>query len=338
MNVYELQEPPEDDYSHIDAHIRNMRRHYDLGITDESAFHQHLAAMYALKKDVFLTRYHADRVLTLNDRTQVSGAYLSMGRILAFEKDLPAAVEAYKNALAIDADYDFALEEVAWCLLELKQYEEALFYFDQALIECSHLYNLWEGKGLTLAYMERYPEAIECFVRAIKEDTHGYNHHVYHHYAGLSYQNSGDNYRAMHHYTQALMLRPDFGEVLNNIGALHFNDDDELYDVQAAIEHFKRVEAIAEERNLGPLKTLVYTNFSRIYNAIGLMDLHEEYKEKMLSSVGFTPDLMAFLNNPEAFLGDDDEFDEDEDGEDENGEDEKDIDDNEEDDGQDVEK
>ncbi len=52
-------------------------------------------------------------------------------------------------------------------LLENNNYEEALSYFDQALILESNDPDLWNKKGVALRSLGRYDEAIECFNRSL---------------------------------------------------------------------------------------------------------------------------------------------------------------------------
>ena len=52
-------------------------------------------------------------------------------------------------------------------LLEAGNYEEALSYFDQAIIIQSNNPDLWNKKGVTLRSLGRYDEAIECFNKSL---------------------------------------------------------------------------------------------------------------------------------------------------------------------------
>jgi len=54
--------------------------------------------------------------------------------------------------------------------LEAGQFEEALGFFDQALLLNQNDPELWNHKGVTLRSMGRYNEAIECFNKSLELD------------------------------------------------------------------------------------------------------------------------------------------------------------------------
>jgi tetratricopeptide (TPR) repeat protein len=313
MTLYDLQEAPCGFDAHFDEMLVTCRRQYDQGTTPYDRFHQQMALMYSLKKDAFLTRYHAALLPPTAEVHLQSDVLTSLARMLVYEKDLPGAIELYKQSIALepDNDPDTAHEELAYCLVAARRFEEALPYIDQWLAENPDWYEMWLNKGRSLGELGRYPEALEAFTRGLEEDKQPYQHDVFHYMIGYMHQQMNDNYRAMHHYTKALEIRPNFPEVFNNIASVHYNDDDDLYDVQEAIKQLKHAENLADTQDIGELKTLVYINLSRIYSRIGEFDLHEEYKAKMFTTLGFTPDLLAYLENPGDLDGDDDDDDDD---------------------------
>jgi Flp pilus assembly protein TadD len=54
--------------------------------------------------------------------------------------------------------------------LEAGKFEEALGFFDQALLLNQNDPELWNHKGVTLRSMGRYDEAIECFNKSLELD------------------------------------------------------------------------------------------------------------------------------------------------------------------------
>jgi len=54
--------------------------------------------------------------------------------------------------------------------LEAGKFEEALGFFDQALLLNQNDPELWNHKGITLRSMGRYNEAIECFNKSLELD------------------------------------------------------------------------------------------------------------------------------------------------------------------------
>ncbi|QUC65311.1 tetratricopeptide repeat protein [Nitrosopumilus sp. K4] len=55
-------------------------------------------------------------------------------------------------------------------LLEEGNFEDALGYFDQALLLNQNDPELWNLKGVTLRSIGRYEEALECFNKSLEID------------------------------------------------------------------------------------------------------------------------------------------------------------------------
>jgi tetratricopeptide (TPR) repeat protein len=188
--------------------------------------------------------------------------------LLWIEEDDYVETEVYERlANAYDEKRDY-----------LKSYE----YFEKAAQNVNDETSwLWNNAGRALALAGRQDEAMFYFqmVLKIKPDSE-----FAHYYMGQSYQTKGDVYRALHHYTEALKIRPDFSEVHNNMAALSFEEES---DIPAAIKHLEQ----ALESNPPPhMLTLLYTNLSRLYHKIADYDKHEYYKGKLLESIGFDVD------------------------------------------------
>jgi tetratricopeptide (TPR) repeat protein len=316
MTLYELQEPPEDEYPFFDETLRTLRRQYDNGSTPPDQFHSQATLVYSWRKDPYLTRVHAKRVPETTNPHWVAEAKVAVARILVFEKNIPEAIETYQQALQSEADHEVAHEELAHCLVNVGRYEESLTHFDCALESFDNdNEDLWEGKGKALAELRRFEDAIDCFKKAIEYCRHVSSHCVFHNNIGQCYHSLEDNYRALSHYRQALDIKPDYAEAIQNMGAVYFNDNEDLYDVQVAIDHLKRAEAIAESKGNSQLLTLVYRNLGTLYQRVAEFELAEEYKAKMMDSIGFSADLLGFLEqfDPEGLMDEDeDEFGDDE--------------------------
>jgi len=55
-------------------------------------------------------------------------------------------------------------------LLEDTKFEEALSYFEQALLLDQNNADLWNHKGIALRSIGRYDEALECFNKSLEID------------------------------------------------------------------------------------------------------------------------------------------------------------------------
>jgi len=62
------------------------------------------------------------------------------------------------------------LVEKAKTLLENNKFEEALGFFEQALLMNQNDPELWNHKGVALRSMGRYNEALECFNKSLELD------------------------------------------------------------------------------------------------------------------------------------------------------------------------
>ncbi len=62
------------------------------------------------------------------------------------------------------------LVEKAKTLLENNKFEEALGFFEQALLMNQNDPELWNHKGVALRSMGRYTEALECFNKSLELD------------------------------------------------------------------------------------------------------------------------------------------------------------------------
>jgi len=62
------------------------------------------------------------------------------------------------------------LVEKAKILLENNKFEDALGFFEQALLMNQNDPELWNHKGVALRSMGRYDEALECFNKSLELD------------------------------------------------------------------------------------------------------------------------------------------------------------------------
>jgi Flp pilus assembly protein TadD len=60
--------------------------------------------------------------------------------------------------------------EKAKILLEENKFEDALGFFEQALLMNQNDPELWNHKGVALRSMGRYDEALECFNKSLELD------------------------------------------------------------------------------------------------------------------------------------------------------------------------
>jgi tetratricopeptide (TPR) repeat protein len=144
--------------------------------------------------------------------------------------------------------------------------------------QCNESAWLWcnTGRALALAGKEDKAKIFFEFVLQI-DPAYAYAHYM----IGQIFQNKGDSYRALHHYTEALKTQPKFPEVYNNLGSLSFNEDG---DIKAAISYMEQALTMNPGKQL---LTALYINLVRLNKQISEYDRQEYYQAKVLQSVGF---------------------------------------------------
>ncbi len=78
--------------------------------------------------------------------------------------------KTYKQRSNANMDQIKDLVEKAKTLLENNKFEEALGFFEQALLMNQNDPELWNHKGVALRSMGRYDEALECFNKSLELD------------------------------------------------------------------------------------------------------------------------------------------------------------------------
>ena len=137
---------------------------------------------------------------------------------------------------------------------------------------------LWSNAGRALALADQVDEAMFYFKMALKINP---ENEMAHYYMGQSYQNKEDVYRALHHYTEALKLKPDFPEVYNNLAAISYHENS---NISEAISNLEKALQASPDKNL---LTRLYINLVRLYKSIADYEREEYYKDKMMEALGF---------------------------------------------------
>lgn len=231
------------------------------GETDPHIAYAYYNKGYAL----FLLKKYEDAVQCFEDATKVKPTYAdawigkgvctylylhNKNKIMPFtelmniNKYFDEAISSY----AIDRDDNQSDQEnlayifynKAIVLKQLGRYEQAVEYFDQAIISKQQFfYEPWYSKGIILNYLKRYNEAIDCFDQAIE------------HYNELLSQDADENVKFDLHVAR--------GQAKYNIG-----------DSTGALKDFK---AVGDENLIDRRKSQKYNNIGIYYHQDG------EYKK-----------------------------------------------------------
>lgn len=229
--------------------------------------------------------------------------YLDLAKAYIALNDNENAIRYYEHYSKLkneDMDTD-EYQEIAELYEKAKDFKNSAKYHEKAAIwESRFAADDWQMTGRALALDGQIDEAMFNFKVALKIEP---NDAFSHYFMGRCYQDKKDKYLALHHYTQALKIDPDFAAVYLNIGALEFNEEG---DIKAAIECFEK--AIDLDTN-GELLLTLYGNLQKLNEKILNFDQAEYYRRKILELAGFSDELLDLLDNfrEEGFDDDDDE-------------------------------
>ena len=280
-----MQETPDGPWPAMEEMITTMTRQYKNGITEEIQYHSQMALLYSNLKNVEECRMHAALVPDTANDFDKENVYMSLARMLIYEKKLGEAIVYYEKCLEISPGNETALDEIAWCCYHEKRFTEAEKWFRQAVASDDlDIETIWEGFGLTLSALKKYEEAIPCFSRALELQEDDLNINFYEFMIGLCYANEKDFYRALSHYTKSLDADPGYAHSLTNIATLYYDHES---DIQTAITYLKKAEEICEAKeDMRTLQT-IYINLVRLYKQLAEYDLQESYNIKLLTILGF---------------------------------------------------
>jgi tetratricopeptide (TPR) repeat protein/tRNA A-37 threonylcarbamoyl transferase component Bud32 len=130
-------------------------------------------------------------------------AHNNLGVALFKCRDLPAAVEAFKKALAIDDQAAVTWSNLGGCYSALKKLPDAVAAQKKA-IELEPTNATWRfNLGSTYLENERLPEAVEAFSKAVELDA---KHTGAHNNLGTAYYKQGKYAEALPHLKTAVLL------------------------------------------------------------------------------------------------------------------------------------
>lgn len=276
--------------------------------------HQILVYMFTKDPDEII-RY-AFELLEVDKEMEYSDEiYFAMARAYTDKNELNQAIECYRKIIAIDPASEEVIMNLAALYEKQKDIDAALSVYDyldnekidggkedmyrfkgtlyynrkewNKALDCyqkahelsTDSSDVWiiESLGETYWQMKNYKESSAWFKKSLEINPQSSNAHYG---LGLCYQNTDDPYRAMHHYFEAIKIKPDFTEAYNNIATISINEEGDL---KKGIEILNK--ALENNTNKESL-TLIYQNLSRIYHRTCEYDLAEYYKKEFIKSVG----------------------------------------------------
>jgi tetratricopeptide (TPR) repeat protein len=241
--------------------------------------------------------------------------YLILARTYADKKDSNQAIEYYRKTIATNPTIEEAIMELADLYVKQLDIDAALSvydYLDNETIRDGRV-NMYRFKGTLYYNRKEWNKALDCyrraydiaaenpdgwiiesigetywqkknykessiwFKKALEKNPQSWNAHYG---MGLCYHHTDDSYRALHHYFEAIKIKPDFTDAYNNIAAITINDEG---DIKQGIDMLKKaLENNKDKKSLSQ----IYQNLSSVYNKIYEYDLADYYKTEFLKSVG----------------------------------------------------
>jgi protein O-GlcNAc transferase len=190
-------------------------------------------------------------------------------------------------------DYADAFLNKGATLKELKRYEEAIAFSEQALLINPNLAEAWSNKGVALHELKRYDEAIAHYDKALtlKPDyAEGWGH------KGNTLHELKRYDEAIAHYDKALSLKPDYAEGWSNKG----NALNELNRYDEAIAHYDK--ALSLKPNIDWVCGDLVHGKMKICSWFNLVDDFKNISKKVLAKERDTSPFTLLAVNDDALL------------------------------------
>ncbi|MBF2093395.1 MAG: tetratricopeptide repeat protein [Synechococcales cyanobacterium K44_A2020_017] len=164
---------------------------------------------------LMVAQKQAKRLIHPDHPSFSSDLFWSIGSDLHQLREYEEAIAAYDQALDIKPDDHEVLNNKGIALRQLGRYEEAIAFYDQALAIKPDDHKALHNKGYALGNLGRYEEAIAFYDQAldIKPD----NHKVLYN-KGVALDELGRYEEAIAAYDQSLKIKPNDHEVLSSKG------------------------------------------------------------------------------------------------------------------------
>jgi tetratricopeptide (TPR) repeat protein len=161
-------------------------------------------------KKIFLLMMLAGMAGAMNAQTTAQ-EWFNKGKSLKSDEKYKDAVEAFKKAVALKANYGEALHQLGWCYNELEMYNEALdaLQKEEAAKPDDKAAN-WQEMGYAYKGLKKYDDAILYFNKAIADDP---EYALPYKERGYAYYKKQDYSKALDDFNKYASLKDDISDV-----------------------------------------------------------------------------------------------------------------------------
>ncbi|WP_414623086.1 tetratricopeptide repeat protein [Calothrix sp. CCY 0018] len=225
----------------------------------------------------FAERYQlADEALEAVQNLSLTASYwFGRGDKLIELKDYQEAITAYDQAININPNYSRAWYHRGIALRQLKKYEKAIASYDQVIKIKPDDYQAWYSRGLVLDELDRNQEAISSFDRAIEIKP---DYHQAWYYRGLVFNNSGKYDDAFQSFDRAVQITPNYQQAWISRGAA-LNKLEKFYDAITSFDKAIQIRQASSEAWNG--RGWALKNLERNEEAIAAFDKAIQIKQDM---------------------------------------------------------
>lgn len=155
-------------------------------------------------------------VVVLISISNAGWLYQKNGNLLLKDKNYSAAIIAYMKALNENpGSSSTVFKNIAYAYYKLKNYDQALLYYEKALVIAPTDSRLWRDKGITLYRLERLEDAITAYQQSVKHNPENASAWTD---LALTLEKYGDRTGAENAYNRVLALDPDNKKAQNFLG------------------------------------------------------------------------------------------------------------------------
>lgn len=166
------------------------------------------------------------------DLKDLAQQYIQKAEQCKQENNIDAALQHYRNALALTPDDFIMTFNMANELYNQGHHEEAIEYYDRAAHLNPRVEQIYFNRGVVLTQMNKHEEAANSFMQALNTKPNYIKAYVH---AGHAFEQCNKHDEAISVYQKGIQLDPDNAHMHHRLGLLHKSKDH----FQEAVDHLR---------------------------------------------------------------------------------------------------